>query len=320
MDNAKNKIVLALMLLTVIVSGCTGGNQEEESTGSSSVTVSQFSAFPNPLPAKQNAQFRMELVNNGDEDAGQVYARLYNPPFGDTGSQVWQPTSGKMSKSYRTLSFDNLRAAGEQTPAVPKTRQVDFKAPDLGEDRDVDYTFNSYVMFNYSTTGTAEVQIMGEDTYRDQGSPQGSAGLENSNAPIQMEIRTPTPIPIYDTTDDDVIKQFCVIARNQGSGVPFHPGVQADKQKGYDISEVNDNQGKLQIEIQDVGDVTFEVGEKNEASYQNVSILDGRGIGCFDMNISGTSDTLQKTVPIRVDADYGYRKQTRTNVQVQGRP
>ncbi len=319
MKNAKNKIVLFLMVLTVVVSGCTNGGNQEDDEGSSSVTVSEFSPFPNPVPATQNAQFRMELVNDGDADAENVYARLYNPPFGNSGSQVWKPVGGEdMNEEYRTLSFDTLRAAGEQTPAVPKTRQQDFEAPDLAEGRDIDYTFNSYIMFDYSTTGNAEVQVMGEDTYRDEGSPQGSAGLENTDAPIQMEVRTPTPIPIYESGEDSTTKQFCVIARNQGSGVPFHPDVDPSGEDGYSISDINDRKDEIQIEIQDVGDVTFTVSDDNENDYQDVSILDGKGVACFDMTISGVSDTLQRTVPIRVDADYGYRKQTRTNVQVQG--
>lgn len=318
MKNAKNRIVLALMVLTVVVSGCTGGNQEEDQ-GSDSLTVSEFSAFPNPVPAGQNVQFRMELVNDGDQDANNVYARLYNPPFGDSGSQVWKPVGGdSMSESYRTLEFDTLRAAGEQTPAVPKTRQVDFEAPSLGPDRDIGYGFNSYILFNYSTVGTAEVQVMGEDKYREEGSPQGSAGLENSRAPIQMEIRTPTPIPIYETTDEDVTKQFCVIARNQGSGVPFHPD-QIPEDTDFDMSGIQETENKLQISIQDVGDITFDVSDSVERNYQNVSILDGRGVGCFNMEISDTSGTLQRTIPIRVDASYGYRKSANTNVQVQGR-
>jgi hypothetical protein len=261
----------------------------------------------------------MELINDGDENAENVYARLYNPPFGDSGSQVWKPTSGDMSESYRTLDFGELRAAGEQTPAVPKTRQVNFEAPDLGDDRNVDYTFNSYIMFDYATTGTAEVQIMGEDTYREEGSPQGSAGLENSRAPIQMEIRTPTPIPIYDTTEDPVTKQFCVIARNQGSGVPFHPSVNPSDDSGYDISEVQENKDELKVQIQNVGDVTFS-DEDSEQNYKekDVTILGGKGVACFDMKISDTSDTVQKTVPIRVEAYYGYRKESNSNVLVEG--
>jgi hypothetical protein len=319
MNLAKNKMIVAVIFLALIASGCTGGGSQEEDQGSQSVTVSTFSPFPNPAPSAQNVQFRMELINDGEEDAENVYARLYNPPFGDSGSQVWKATSGSMGEAYRTLGFGTLRAAGDQTPAVPKTRQVNFEAPDLGQDRNVDYTFNSYIMFDYATTGTAEVQIMGEDTYREEGSPQGSAGLENSRAPIQMEIRTPTPIPIYETTEDSVTKQFCVIARNQGSGVPFHPSVDPSGDSGYDVSDVQENKDKFQIEIQDVGDVTFDVSEDNEQNYQNVTILDGKGVACFDMTISDTSGTLQQTVPIRVDADYGYRKQSNANVLVEGR-
>ena len=319
MEQIKNKIVLGLMLLTVIVSGCTGGNQDDESS-SSSVTVSEFSPFPNPVPSGQNVQFRMELVNEGDSDAGNVYARLYNPPFGNSGDQVWRPTSGVgMSPAYRTLKFDTLRSAGDQTPAVPQTRQKDFESPNLGEDREVDYTFNSNVLFNYSTTGTAEVKILGEKAYRDQQSPQSSADLENSDAPVQLEVRTPTPIPIYETSETPVEKQFCVIARNQGSGTVFDPDSVPDNED-FSISEIQEADGKLQIAIPDVGNIEFNNDEfGDERNYKEVEILDGKGVACFQMEINDVSDTFQTTVPIRVDADYGYMKETRTNVRVEGR-
>ena len=316
MQISKNKTVLALLFLAVIVSGCTGGNQEEEST-TTSVDVMEFSAFPNPTPAGQNTRFRMQLQNNGEADAQNAYARLYNPPFG-TGSQTWSTTSGnEPSVADRTLEFGTLRAAGEQTPAVPKTDTVNLEAPDLEQGRDVDYTFKSYMMFNYSTTATAEIRIMGEDAYREAGSPSGTASLENSAGPVQMEIRTPTPITVYDTSSLPIEKQLCIIVRNQGSGTPFAPyNPSEDSVEGYNVSKVQERTDNLTIQIQDVGDVTF--APNDGSNKKQVQILGGKGVACYDMEIANAGGTLEQTVPIRIDAVYGYRKSSRANVMVEG--
>lgn len=317
MQIGQNKTVLALLFFAVIVSGCTGGNQEDEAT-TTSVDVMEFSAFPNPTPAGQNTRFRMQLQNNGDADAQNVFVRLYNPPFG-SGGQTWSTTGGgDPSMEDRTLNFGTLRSAGEQTPATPKTDTANFKAPNLKEGRDVDYTFNSYIMFNYSTTGDAEIQIMGEDEYREAGSPSGSATIDNSVGPVQMEIRTPTPITVYDTSEEPIEKELCIIVRNQGDGVPFAPVNNPSESTGYDVSNVQDRENNITLEIQDVGSVEFAPGD--ESNKKQVEILGEQGVACYNMEISDVGGTLQETVPIRVDAVYGYRKSSRTNVRVEGQP
>jgi hypothetical protein len=319
MKNAKNKTVLGLMILAAIVSGCTGGGGTEEDEGSSSVTVDEFSAFPNPVPGGQNVQFRLTLVNDGGTDASNVYARLFNPPFGG-GSQAFSATSGSVSPDYRTLAFENLNTGTDQTPAVPQTRQVDFSSPNLGPDREVGYSFKSYIAYNYSTTGTAEVQIMGEDKYRDEGSPQNSAGLENSRAPIQMEIRTPTPIPIYDDSSSSVEKQFCAIVRNQGSGVPFRPSdlPTGTSESDFNLTEIQGSENIVNITVRDIGDVRFNSTDEGNNT-RSIEIFNGKGVGCFDMIIPTDTATLQRTLPVRIDANYGYRKTGTANLRVEGR-
>ncbi|NMJ76886.1 hypothetical protein GLU64_00535 [Nanohaloarchaea archaeon] len=320
LDLDANKVVLALIISAAIVSGCTeGGGSEDE--GSQSVTVNEFSAFPNPTPADQNTQFRMTLVNDGDHDASSVYARLYNPPFGGSGDdKTFRNPNGNMDEEYRTLSFNTLNSEGDQTPAVPATSQKDFQSPDLESDRDVSYTFNSYIAFNYSTVGTADVQVLSQEEFRNQGSPQGSANLENSRAPVQMEVRTPTPIPIYDDASGNPEKDFCVIVRNQGSGTPFNPdAVPTGPTDGeFNLTEIEDKKNEVEVTVEDVGDVNFIADGTASSQTKTVEIFDSKGVGCFTMEL--TQDSLvQTTVPVRIDANYGYRKAERTSLRVEGR-
>jgi hypothetical protein len=317
MNNTKNKAVLILMVLAAIVSGCTEGGQTEDE-GSTSLTVNEFSGFPNPVPANQNVQFRMQLVNDGDEDVDTAFARLYNPPFGG-GAQVFSDENGdNPGKQARTLQFSDLRAEGDQTPAVPQTRQVDFQAPDLPRDRDLSYGFNADIFFGYETVGDAEIQILSEEAFREEGATQGSARLENSRAPIQLEVRTPTPIRIFDSQDSSVTKQFCVIARNQGQGTPFDP---QDVPSSSDFNRVSiqDAEGEVEIGVQDVGSQVTFTADDGGGQTKTVEILQGKAVACFDMEISGVSNTFQTTVPIRVEADYGYKKTDNANLRVDGR-
>ena len=320
MKNAKNKTVLGLMILAAIVSGCTGGGGTEEDEGSSSVTVDEFSAFPNPVPAEQNVQFRLTLVNDGGRDATNVYAKLFNPPFGSGGQAFSTSSGGDPSSSDRTLEYEELQIGTDQTPAVPQTDQADFQSPSLSPNREIGYSFKSYIAFNYSTVGTAEVEIMGEDKYRDEGSPQTSAGLENSRAPVQMEIRTPTPIPIYDDSGGEVTKQLCVIVRNQGSGVPFKPSAvpTGTSDSEFNLTDIQGAENSVNITLNDIGDVEFNSTDGG-GNTRSIEIHDGKGVGCYNMNIDTSTGTLQRTLPVRVDANYGYRKISTANVRVEGR-
>ena len=317
MKNVRNKTVLGLMILAAIVSGCTeGGGSEEE--GSQSLTVNEFSGFPNPVPADQNVQFRMQLVNDGAEDVDTAFARLYNPPFGP-GNQVFSDQDeGNPGSSYRTLVFNDLRAEGDQTPAVPQTQQVTFDAPDLPQDRDLSYRFDADIFFGYETVGDAEIQILSQEAFREEGASQGTAGLENSRAPVQLEVRTPTPIRIFDSSDGSVTKQFCVIARNQGQGTPFDPQ-EIPSGDGFSRSSIQDAEGEVEIGVQDVGDQVTFTADGSDSQTKTVEILQGKAVACFDMTISGADSTFQTTVPIRVEADYGYKKTANANLRVDGR-
>ena len=321
MKNIKNKTVLGLMVLAAIVSGCTGGGGGgEEDEGSSSITIDEFSAFPNPVPSEQNVQFRLTLRNDGGNDASNVYARLFNPPFG-SGSQSFSTSSGgDPSAEDRTLDYGELQIGTDQTPAVAQTDQVSFQSPSLSADRENDYSFKSYLAYNYSTTGTAEIEIMGEDKYRDEGSPQGSAGVENSRAPVQIEIRTPTPIPIYDDSGSSVEKQFCAIVRNQGSGVPFSPSKvpTGTSSSDFNLTKIQGAENSVNVTVNDIGDVRFNSTGKGNNT-RAIEIHDGKGVGCFDMRIPTSGATLQRTLPIRIDANYGYRKIGTANLRVEGR-
>ncbi len=328
MSIAKNKLVLAVLFITIIVSGCAGGDGEETSD-TAAIDVNELSAFPNPAPGDQNVRFRMQLENVGDHDAEDVYARLYNPPFADSSADTnsWRSESGDgVDTAERTLEFSDLDAPGD-TPATPSTRTVTFQSPEVDDGRTVDYTMRADILYRYGTSATTELEVMGDDAYRDAGSPQGSASIQNDVGPIQMEIRTPTPIAIYDTDQDTVEEELCVIVRNQGDGVPF-----ADEDdealvggdEGYDLDEVSDNTNKVKLSIENVGRLSFredDSGDYSErVSSQEAEIIGGRAVVCWDMEIeTDGSSSLETTIPVDIDSTYFYKQEDATTVSVEGR-
>jgi hypothetical protein len=327
MTDARNKTVLAILFFAVVVSGCTGGGGSEEGPSqTASVQVNEFSAFPNPAPSEQSVRFRMQLENVGGADTNNATSvRLFNPPFGP-GSNVWSDEDGNdVELSDRVMHFGELQAPGDQTPSTPRTQRITFTAPDLEEDRTISYDMNSYIMYEYSTEANTEVEIMGGERYREQGNPEGSAGLENTRGPIQMEVRTPTPLVFYDidSTTDYLERELCVIVRNQGSGVPFgHEGssnIWLGESEGWNLSAVQENENEVNVRIEDIGRVDFDpYGSSNPA--EEIEILDGRGVNCWDMNVSvGSTAQIQTTIPLDLQANYGYRKTSRTTATVEGR-
>jgi len=326
MSIAENKTVLVLLFVTLIVSGCTGGGNEEETASTAALQVNEFSVFPNPVPGDQNTRFRMQVENVGDHDAEDVEAYLFNPPFADASGDdnSWRNGDGDgVSEDDRTLEFSNMEAPGE-TPSTPSTQTVTFTSPDVDQGRNNDYTMRAQLFYKYGTDASTEVRVMGDDAYRDAGSPQGTATVQNNNGPVQMEVRTPTPIPIYDTGEDTVEKELCVVVRNQGNGVPF-ADEDGDAFDGgdYDRDKVSDSTNNVKLSIENVGRLAFRTGDdgdySEDVSSQTVEIIGGRATPCWDMQIDTGGSSLDTTVPLTIESTYFYRQESATTVTVQGR-
>lgn len=325
MSIAENKTVLILLFVTLIVSGCTGGS-EEETSSTAALQVNEFSAFPNPVPGDQSTRFRMQLENVGDHDAENVEAFLFNPPFADESGDdnSWRDSDGEdVSDDYRTLEFSNMDAPGD-TPSTPSTQTVTFTSPDISEGRNNNYAMRSHIFYKYGTDATTEIRVMGDDAYREAASPQGTASMENDNGPVQMEVRTPTPIPIYDDGADTVEKELCVVVRNQGNGVPF-ADEDGDAFDGgdYDRDEVSDNTNHVKLSIENVGRLSFRADEggdySEDVSSQTEEIIGGRAVSCWDMQVDTGGSSLDTTVPLVIESTYFYRQEDSTSVTVQGR-
>lgn len=308
----ENKNVLVILSLIVVASGCahTASTNSNEAT-SDSVSINNFSAFPNDdVYNNQNVRLTLTLKNDGEATAENVKARLFNVPFG-SGDSEW---SGIDS---RTVSFGSLEPEDEEAnlPARESTEFWSLEAPSLDNGVTIPYQFMTEVFYNYETQGTTSITLMDQQRFREEGNAQRPT-LDTTSGPIQMEVRTRSPIVFYPGDGSNRQSEMCVIVTNEGQGTPFWSS-NSEEGNYQDLSEEELNTVRLQVE--DQSRISFENPEDGSNTVV-VDIFGNRGIGCFDISVDGWSDGVgpQEEVPIIMTADYGYSKETSTSVTVTG--
>ncbi|MFB6099809.1 MAG: hypothetical protein ABEK16_00920 [Candidatus Nanohalobium sp.] len=303
--------VILLFAVAVIASGCGTTTTQNQNTGSSVISVNTFEAIPNPVPAGQTMTLNMELENTGDAPARQVAARVFGP--------AW--LNSQYSKAERTETFGTLRAKSESSPSVPKTATWSFSnTPGLKENREATYTIFSKIFYSYETTATAEFKLVSGSRYREQGYTQTDASVENSQAPIQLDIRGTTPKIYYDSDGGDVTSEICVVVNNEGEGTAFTGGEQSGR--AYEMGNAKKDTVKLTISAR--GDIQFQRADKNgnfrnPLTVQNLKLINGQeGYQCFTMRASSLTNS-ETNVNVNLEAQYNYKKETQTQVTVEGR-
>lgn len=315
MQLPSNKIGLILLVLIVTVSGCA------DNTNSSGVTVSQtegvqiegFTSSPSEIFEGQLTTLELQLRNVGGTEAKNVVARLFNREF-TTSSDTWniqgeENSVDELKNKYRS----NLPAPDPQSdaPAISVPLTWNLEAPDLDLSQTVPYDFNARVFYQYETTANSEIQIMSNSRYNELGTSRSQPELDNTGGPIQVDIRTRTPIVFTDSGQDTQPVPIRVVVTNEGSGTPFLPSAYDDQE--YNVT--GEDSDRVKLEIKAAGSsVEF------DSNQQTVRMVNGEGVKSFTMDVSRISaQDIQQTVPITVTAKYGYYKDTSTSVTVNGR-
>lgn len=294
-----NSTALVLLSIVVIASGCAHtGTSEDTEASTQAVQVVNFTAIPDTVFESQEPTLRLTLKNTGSVEATEADATLFNVPFG-------QPEQRQWAVSSRKFEFGTLRPRNEEAglPATPKERTKTVTPPDLSDGETIPYDFMTRIFFKYSSRATTEIQLMGQKRFRDTGAARARPDIENSDGPIQMEVRTRTPVVFYQ--DGSTSSNLCLIVRNEGTGTPTWPNDRSQE----DVVE---------LQIRSSGSMSFET---LEGQANRVDMVGNRGIKCYE--ISGFEDfsstDIQRTIPITFEADYGYKKQAQTSITVKGR-
>ena len=308
MQLPSSKAALVLLALTIIVSGCADNSDQGVSVSQTDgVEIESFTATPSEIFEGQQATFELQLRNVGGTRADNVVAKLYNVPF--EGDRSWNIRNGD-----EKISFNSLRAPDPETDApstsVPRTWTIE--APDLSQGVTIPYDFYTRVLYQYDTTATTEVTAMSDQRFRDQGATRSKPTVDNSGGPIQMEVKTRTPIVFFEGSSEQR-SDICVVVKNEGDGRPFLQDAYDSDSDNYAIND--DKRDKVEVSLQHSGSrVSFEDIDKT------VSMVGGRGVTCFTMGVERvSSQEIQETIPITLTAEYGYYQESSTSVTVKGR-
>ena len=314
MELLSNKTELILLTLIVVVSGCADNTESGDVTVSQTegVAIEGFSASPSEIFEGQLTTLELQLRNVGGSEAENVVARLFNRGFQGDGTWNIQGDGGSVD-DLKNVYFGTLSGPDPQTdaPAISVPRTWNLEAPDLEVSQSNPYDFNARVFYQYSTTAGTDIQVMSNDRYNELGTSRSQPSLDNTGGPLQVEVRTRTPIVFTSTGQDTQPVPVRVVVTNEGSGTPFLQSAYEDE--SYDVSE--EDLERVDIEIEAAGNsVSF---DSNEATVQMVN---GEGVNSFTMNVERvSSQDIQQTVPLSVNVDYGYYQDTSTSVTVNGR-
>jgi hypothetical protein len=310
-----SKRLMVLFALVVVASGCAGNSTNTDTeTSISPISVNSFSAIPNPVPSGQTANINMELENTGDADAESLAVRLFGPTFGESGDRVWKSATSNVDMSRvgpRTKFIEDLRAPSESNPSIPKQVRWSLTAPSLAQSREINYNFYADIFYQYETTASTDFKLVSGQRFRDQGMTQTDADTENSDGPIQIDIRGTTPKIYYE--GESIESEICITVTNEGSGKAFTGGAVTGTERKYNMNEANEN--TVELSIQDVGNVQFEPVESGDT----VKLVGGNeGFKCYEMTASGLTNSEQN-INTQITAEYNYVKETQTSVTVEGR-
>jgi len=307
-----NKTALALIATTVIIAGCTDGGGEE-STSTSGVQIGNFSATPAQTFSGQSARITLTATNQGGVDASNAVAKLYQAPIGSSDSQ-W--TLGSDPQLY---DIGSIRAADPENEVPAQQRRVNWAltAPEIGS-QPVDYNFQTRLYYDYTGEATTQIELVQEDEFLQGDYSPSRPTTTNTGGPIQLEVNTRSPVRYFDSGDSNIDSDLCVTVRNQGEGTPFTGSVD-DYTSDEDIDLGGDSspRDKVDISVSDSAGVDF--GDEGETTVNSTVQLTGsRGNHCFEMTLPDAEGfSITQTVPITIEAHYGYYTDASTTATVQ---
>lgn len=295
-----NKAVL-FVALAVVASGCAQSTQSDNQASSDSVSVTNFTAYPETPYSGEQVRLRLTLKNTGEATAHDVTAQLFNVPFDGSGN-IWEYAGDQEAeKEFGTLE---PRDDENNLPARPTTKVWNVQSPDLENGVQIPYNFKTRIYYDYTTRGTSSITMMSRERFQNQRTRERPS-LDTSSGPVQMRVRTKSPI-IY-SGDSPTNSQMCVVVTNEGDGTPF-------VSDNYDVSDSEEN--TVELTVPDQGSIEFSANQ-GDGNTAEVDLIGGRGLSCFQIDASGGIGPQQE-VPIIVNADYGYMKEATQTVRVRG--
>ena len=303
----KNQAVLGLISLVVLASGCTQGGSTTEvtQTPNTGITIQQFSVFPSDVRPGGQTQLTLRIQNTGGATASNVNATIYGLSWAGSGegtAQQWgydgqEDTVAASGSNADPVfnDFGNLRPPNPDAgiPSTSREKTLTINAPSRETGLSTSQPILADLWFDYNTTSQAQIVLMRENQFQDQRPTRGRPSVQNSAGPIQVSIRTESPIILRgaDGADD---RSVCFVVNNVGTGTPY--------------TDEGQNTVEITADVPN-GDI---VSDTVTLSQQT-----GQGGICAD-NLGETVGNVRQeaTVPITVETEYSYKKSTESSISI----
>ena len=305
-----HKLGLALLAAVVIVAGCTDNSQNESVTVSqtSGVEIMSYTASPSSLSGGQPATLQMNIKNRGGVDAKNVQAHLTDPEFGSD-SGLWSVEGGGAWKDgFETLRGPNTDSGQD---ALTRTLQWTVTAPNRDNQIDIDYDFDAKLFYRYNTEAATQMTLVNTNSVEDRPT-RSTPSIQNTGGPIQLGIQASSPILFTESSGGSSISRpFCITMQNQGAGTPFL--YEDSKINGTAYRGVNDDITNM-INLSISTSSSYIEFEDNNIQKE---LVGNPPSTCVDMNADYVSTGEgSTTAQITIKADYGYRMQDTTSINL----
>lgn len=313
MQTPDHKLGLALLAAVVIVAGCSDTSNDNSVTVSqtSGVEIMSYSASPSSLSGGQPATLQMNIKNRGGVDAENVQAQLTDPEFGSD-SGLWSVQGGAWKDGFNTLRGPNADSGQD---ALTRTLQWSVTAPNRDNQIDIDYDFDANLFYRYNTEASTQMSLVNTNSVEERPT-RTTPSIENTGGPIQLGLQASSPILFTESSGGSSISRpLCITMQNQGAGTPFL--YEDSVVDGNAYRGVNDDITNM-INLSVSTSSSFLEFEENNIQKE---LVGNPPSTCVDMNANYVSTSEgSTTAQITIEADYGYRTQDTTSINVASGP
>ncbi len=278
------------------------------------VRINSFGFDSSTISEGEEVELSLAIENVGAYDStgvsfyvygydGKWNAGSYDVPGGSSGGVSW--------------GLDSLRGRHTDTgvPGASASFHEIFTMPEKSVASGItqNYMFYGRLCYDYETTAYAMLKTVSASQKRDEKRKgvfsQGGVSLKNSNAPIQIELRTKSPIVFYESGGTRNAN-LALIIRNVGGGYPCA----GECSRAVDVSNIN----KLfLLEVEMDGDELSCGTEQSDDPPSVLSFHDGEAVVYCTYTVSGSQPKGEYL--FTAVATYNYYVDRTASVNVVGR-
>jgi hypothetical protein len=303
------KRTIALIVITLLASGCLDTTQEGESS-ETFIQVNEFEATPNPVPSDAGLTLTAELENTGDADIEKMATRIFGPAY-----------IQNIGVGERTREIGELRAESDTSFPQRVTWNIgSSNLRNLDRNREITNDIYTKIYYDYESRANTQFKFVTRERRRQKEYEPGDPVLETSEGPVEIGIEGTTPI-IFD--DGEVEERVCVTIENTADGVAFTGG--EVEEIAYDESDATKNSvnlfieeipGSINVKLPESSNKEDISGSEEEIGVEANLIEGYQANQCFIFKGSTTSSEVD--VNTLITAKYNYVEETSTSVTLEG--